>query len=172
MKFCPNCNELLGNNAVICFNCKYDFSLHRVATREEISKDKKAQRENQETKKKLAQDRNELKNLPFYLTTGYNFDGYTICQYIDVLTAEYIIGTGLLSELSANISDTFGTHSSEMENKLYKAKKAALNLLKEKSINAGANSLIGLKFNILTLGANMIVVSAYGTAVLRKKIDP
>lgn len=35
MKTCPNCQELLGDNAKRCFNCKYDFQLGRVISRAE-----------------------------------------------------------------------------------------------------------------------------------------
>lgn len=41
MKRCPNCNELVGDNANTCFNCRYDFVAKRVLTYEEKEKKSK-----------------------------------------------------------------------------------------------------------------------------------
>lgn len=35
MKTCPKCGELVGDNVQSCFNCHYDFALHRMPTAEE-----------------------------------------------------------------------------------------------------------------------------------------
>lgn len=31
------------------------------------------------------------------ITTGYNFEGYVITQYIDVISASVVLGTGIFS---------------------------------------------------------------------------
>lgn len=181
MKVCPNCNELLGNDVTSCFNCRYDFELGRVVTkseekqradeekkkRNEIIREKKEKQENQH---RLEQEISKLSELPFLSTTGYNFDGYTICRYIGIVSSEYVLGTGFISELSASVSDSWGTHSKKMENKIATAKMQAMSTLCERAVKAGANSIIGVRFNVTTLGENMIVVSADGTAVIRKEI--
>lgn len=35
MKECPKCNEYVGDNAEVCFNCRYSFVLNRVISNEE-----------------------------------------------------------------------------------------------------------------------------------------
>lgn len=37
MKRCPKCNELIGDNADICFNCKYDFVSKKIVSDSIIS---------------------------------------------------------------------------------------------------------------------------------------
>lgn len=32
MKTCPNCKELIGDNAISCFNCYYDFNSKKVTS--------------------------------------------------------------------------------------------------------------------------------------------
>lgn len=34
MKKCPNCNELIGDNADVCFNCNYDFISKKVSSKD------------------------------------------------------------------------------------------------------------------------------------------
>lgn len=70
------------------------------------------------------------------------------------------------------MNDLLGTSSGTFEGKMSKAKKIALNNLIEKSLSIGANALIGIDFDIMTLTNNMIVVSINGTAVvIEKKIE-
>lgn len=99
-------------------------------------------------------------------TTGYNFEGYSITQYLDIVNSECIIGTGFLSELSASIDDIFGTSSNAFENKLDQARQQAITKLKTKTIHIGGNAIIGVDFDYVTFANNMIGVIASGTAVI------
>ena len=38
MKSCPNCGEILGTHADSCFKCRYDFTIGRVLSREDLDK--------------------------------------------------------------------------------------------------------------------------------------
>lgn len=44
-----------------------------------------------------------------------------------------------------------------------------MQIITEKALQLGANAIIGVDFDIMTIGNNMIVVSANGTAVIIKK---
>lgn len=103
------------------------------------------------------------------LTTGYNFEGYSIIDYIDVINSEVVLGTGFFSEVTAQIDDFLGVTSSPYENKIALAKNDAKEKLMHIAIEKEANALIGIDFDIMTIGANMIVVSANGTAVRIEK---
>lgn len=39
------------------------------------------------------------------ITTGYNFEGYVITQYIDVISASVVLGTGIFSSFGAAVAD-------------------------------------------------------------------
>lgn len=101
----------------------------------------------------------------FKCTTGYNFEGFQIKEYKDIVSGEVVLGTGFLSEIGADIKDLFGKNAKGFEGKIAQAKTEALYSIKEKALRLGANALIGIDFDIMTIGANMIVVSANGTAV-------
>lgn len=105
----------------------------------------------------------------FKQTTGYDFEGYKIVEYLGIHSGEVVLGTGIISEFSASISDLFGNASVTMASKLTNAKNAALSKLIDNCVNCNANAVIGVDIDIMTLGANMIVACANGTAV---KIEP
>lgn len=103
--------------------------------------------------------------LNFKCTTGYDFEGFHITEYKDIVSGEVVLGTGFLSELGADIKDFFGENARGFEGKIAQAKAEALYIIKEKALRLGANALIGVDFDIMTIAGNMIVVSANGTAV-------
>lgn len=124
---------------------------------------RKAQ-ERKEEQERQTKDKEQRKQ-NFMVTTGYDFQGYSIKKYIDVVSCEYVIGTGVFSELMASFSDTFGTSSNAFSDKIAKAKQEVLKQMKDKSIDIEGNALIGIDFDILTFNNNMIAVSGNGTAV-------
>ncbi len=99
------------------------------------------------------------------ITTGYDFHGYVITDYLGIFSGECVLGTGFVSELSASFSDLFGTTSDAFSEKLEKAKEHALDRLKRNCLAHDANAVIGVDFDYITFGNNMIGVVANGTAV-------
>ena len=108
----------------------------------------------------------QLSNI-YYLkaTTGYNFEGYEIRDYIAIFSAEVVLGKEAFSEFSEGVSDTYEILGNAGVIKLTMAKASALRKLKEKCYDAGANAVIGVTIDMTTIGQNMMIVSADGTAV-------
>ena len=105
------------------------------------------------------------------LTNGFNFEGYDIINYINIISGEVVIGTGFLSELDAVLSDTIGGKSSFFSEKMQEAKESAIKIMKEKAVLVEANAIIGVSFEFISFSSNMIGVSVNGTAVkIQKKI--
>lgn len=98
-------------------------------------------------------------------TTGYNFEGYRIVSYMDVISEEIVLNTGIFSELGGQISDISGKTNDIVAQKLNEAKEQALENLKKQAVLEGGNAVIGVSYEMLNLLENMIVVSANGTAV-------
>lgn len=122
-------------------------------------------KENSETLKKQSDEL--LYNISNHkVTTGYNFEGYKIKAYINVVNGNVVLGTGMFSELIASIDDMLGTVSTPFENKMEQAKARAIEKLIMKSAFSGGNALIGIDFDLFTIGNNMIAVSANGTSVV------
>ncbi|MDY3854600.1 MAG: heavy metal-binding domain-containing protein [Butyribacter sp.] len=187
MKECPNCKEILGDKVEVCYACRYDFSKKRCLTMDEARQRREDRQKQIETKQNEMEEREkclqrdvlkrnkiieEIKNnqIRFLCSTGYNFEGYSIIDYIDILTTEVTLGTGMLSEVSMTITDMLGEKSNTLERKIKYAKDKALQELKAQAIEKCSNAIIGVTYNLMMLNNNMIIVSANGTAVFVEKI--
>lgn len=103
------------------------------------------------------------------LTTGYNFEGYNIKEYLGVISGSTVVGTGLFSEFFASGSDLLGTESNAFSDKMEQVKDSAMKKLLLKSTKIGGNALIGIDYDFINFSSNMIGVSANGTAVVIEK---
>lgn len=160
---CPNCGvELLGSMK-ICPKCKYDTTLGMISP---------------EYVKKLADDSAEKAELEaqaqrvlnFLATTGNTVDGYKIVKYMGIKSGNCVLGTGFLSELSAGWTDSFGMESGRMGSKLSQVKETAIARLITECVKIDADAVIGVDTDIMTIGANMMVATATGTAVKLEKL--
>lgn len=124
-------------------------------------------------KDKIVKDMARMEELrkKMMFTNSYNFEGYKITKYIKLVSGEAVMGSGFLSELSAQITDFLGSQSSEFERKISLAKEAAQNKMIADAESVGANAIIAIDFDIMTFTNNIIVVSANGTAVCIEKIN-
>lgn len=104
------------------------------------------------------------------LTSGYNFEGYRIIEYLGFYSGECALGTGFLSSLGAGFADLTGANSTMYEGKLSRAKSMAISELEQKAIKSGANAIIGLDVDYTTFTSDIMGVIANGTAVKIEKI--
>jgi uncharacterized protein YbjQ (UPF0145 family) len=123
-----------------------------------------------EAYKKIVSQKYGQLRASFLSTTGYDFEGYHIKKYLGVVNGQAVLGTGFLSEVFASASDTFGTESNSFSKKIREAKKLAFEDMLKEALYKGANAMIGIDIDIMTIGNNMIAVSANGTAVTIEKI--
>jgi uncharacterized protein YbjQ (UPF0145 family) len=154
---------------------------HLISLCEKIDSEELERKRREEEKKrqeKIVQEKEvELKRKireiinGILLTTGYNFEGYKIIQYKDIISGECVLGTGFLSELTASLSDFAGTQSAQFSNKLKVAKGQALTRLRESCYLQSGNAIIGIDFDYVTFANNMVGVIATGTAVVIEKLD-
>lgn len=106
------------------------------------------------------------------LTTGYEFHGYEIKDYVGLVSGECVIGTGIMADLFSDFSDLTGSKSSAFSNKMKEVKQAALNEMIEDSIELGGNAIIGIQYDHITFsGKNMIGISINGTSVKIVKVE-
>ena len=152
---CPKCNKELNDYEISklwCTNCNSKFqSLSDLYDN------------NPDFKEKTESDQKILND--FMITTGYQFDGYSIDKYYNLINSEVVLGTGLLSELSAKVNDMLGSTSEKLEEKLKDAKSLATQKIINSAIAINSNAIIGFRFEIFSFSDNIISVSAYGTAV-------
>ena len=133
-------------------------------------KDLKQEIYNKEKIQVLRYEEIKEKRKNFLVNTGYNFEGYKITKYLDLVHGEIVLGTGFYSELSASISDIFGISSKAFEGKISQAKRLAQEQMIVNALAINANAIIGIDFDITTFSNNMIGVSVNGTAVVVEEI--
>ena len=104
-------------------------------------------------------------------TTGYHFEGYRIKEYIKVISAEVVMGTGFLPEVSASFSDFFGNTSLSFEQKIESVRDAVTEKLVLKALKENTNAIIGIDYDYAMFNANMIGVIASGTCVTLEPLE-
>ena len=107
------------------------------------------------------------------LTTGFDFQGYFITEYIDVIFDEMLVGIGLGKGIISTIDNMFssltGSEATAMIDKLNDVKSELRDRVIKKAQKLGANALIGIDFESSKLG-DLIMVSMTATAVKVDKI--
>jgi uncharacterized protein YbjQ (UPF0145 family)/predicted nucleic-acid-binding Zn-ribbon protein len=88
-------------------------------------------------------------------------------EAIKIVTAQSVIGTGILSEFSASISDLFGSNSPAFVGKIVQGEDLGFAQLVQKTIRMGGNAIIAVDIDYAELGGmkGMIMVCMTGTAV-------
>lgn len=107
----------------------------------------------------------------FLATTGYSFEGYKIESYLGIVSGDVVLGTGFFSEFSMELTDLFGERSTTASNKMKEVKWHAYEEMLKNAKKIGANALIGVDFDYVTLSNNILGVSANGTAVKIEKVN-
>ncbi len=99
------------------------------------------------------------------VTTTHSIDGYRVRKYLGVESVEFVIGTGVFSEITTNIQDLVGMRSSAFEGKLQAAKRQAFDALKLIAVERGANAVLGIDLDYIEFSGNRIGLVLNGTLV-------
>ena len=102
------------------------------------------------------------------VTTTPNVEGKRITRYYGLVAGEAILGANLFKDFFAGIRDIVGGRSASYEKELQRARDMALDELKQRARDLGANAIVGVDLDYEVLGKSngMLMVSASGTAVL------
>ena len=86
------------------------------------------------------------------LSTTPTIEGHPIQQYFGVVSGEVIIGANFFKDFAASIHDIFGGRASSYENTLVEAKEKALQEMRQRAENMGANAIVGIDLDYETIG--------------------
>jgi uncharacterized protein YbjQ (UPF0145 family) len=102
------------------------------------------------------------------VTTTPSVEGRRITRYCGVVAGEAILGANLFKDLFAGIRDLVGGRSATYERELQRARDIAMEELRQRAQDLGANAVVGvdLDYEVLGQGNGMLMVSASGTAVV------
>ncbi len=101
------------------------------------------------------------------VTTTPSIEGQTIKNYKGIVTGETIIGANIFKDFFAGIRDIIGGRSGSYEKVLSEARETALEEMRARAQQLGANAIVGVDLDYEVIGQNgsMLMVSASGTAV-------
>ena len=102
------------------------------------------------------------------LTTTPTIEGRRILEYKGVVTGETIVGANVLKDFMAGLTDFFGGRSGTYERVLREAKESAMQEMKKRASELGANAVVGIDLDYEAIGQNgsMLMVTCSGTAVV------
>lgn len=103
------------------------------------------------------------------VTTTPTFDGFHVVEYLGIESVEFVIGTGMFSEVSSSLADFLGVRSSAFEQKLQTAKRHAMDALKYIAAERGANAVLAIDLDYTEFSGNRIALIINGTLV---RIEP
>lgn len=92
---------------------------------------------------------------------------------IEIVTGQATIGTGIITEFTSSITDTFGLQSGRHNKKLKKGEDLCFTQLKKQTLDLGGNAVIGIDVDYSELGSlkGIIMVCMTGTAVRLKNTN-
>lgn len=120
----------------------------------------------------MAKRQGEVMKRDMIITTTDILQGYDILAYEGYIEASSTIGSGFMTEFLSSWTDTFGTKSTIIENKLHIIKEEVLKKLINQAINKKCNAIIGLHIDIDEISSNqkmIFMVTACGTAIKCRK---
>ena len=102
------------------------------------------------------------------ITTTNEIQDKKVMEYKGIVFGEVISGVNMFKDLGANLRNIFGGRSKGYEDELLTARENALEEMKTRAANLGANAIIGVKMDYEVLGADngMLMVTCSGTAVV------
>ncbi len=106
------------------------------------------------------------------LTSGSNFEGYEIVEYLGFVNGQIALSSSFFKDLSANLADLTTQESTAFTNRLVSSSENAIENLIKEAENKGANGIVGVGLNYTNFSAGSVGTVASGTAVIIKKKTP
>lgn len=99
------------------------------------------------------------------VTTTNAVENHAVQEYLGVVCAQSVLGVNAFKDVAAGMRNVFGGRSRSYENELSSGVAATLEELEKQGAALSANAVIGVDIDYETVGNNMLMVSASGTAV-------
>lgn len=104
------------------------------------------------------------------ITTTPTLEGMSIACYLNIVFGEVIVGTDIGKDFAAGFTNLFGGRSEEYEEALAQARKEAIEEMKKRAEDIGANAIVGVDIDYES-HAQMLMVIASGTAVVAETLE-
>lgn len=157
----------------VCTECRKSVPFYNViggVCSECLYKRKKADLEGAETAEIITDAAPEVtqEELAAILLSTEAAPDLKIAARIDIISAEFAVGMGLLTDVFNAWRDVFGGRSKSYQNALKDARRAVLHELRREAHLVGADAVLGVKLDYSEIsggGKSMLFLVASGTAV-------
>ena len=99
------------------------------------------------------------------VTTTPSIEGRPVAEYLGLVAGETILGVNVFKDITAGFRNIVGGRSGKYEEELRKGRETAINEMREQAAALGADAVVGVKIDYETVGGQMLMVVAAGTAV-------
>lgn len=99
------------------------------------------------------------------VTTTGSVEGRAIGSYLGVVAGETILGVNVFKDIAAGFRNIVGGRSGKYEEELRKGRDTAIEEMVERAREMGADAVVGVKIDYETVGGQMLMITACGTAV-------
>jgi uncharacterized protein YbjQ (UPF0145 family) len=99
------------------------------------------------------------------VTTTPGIEGRNVSDYLGVVVAQGVLGVNVFKDVAAGMRNIFGGRSQSYENELASGVSDALMELEKQAQQLGAEAVIAVDIDYESVGQQMLMVSASGTAV-------
>ncbi|MGH3078368.1 MAG: YbjQ family protein [Gaiellaceae bacterium] len=99
------------------------------------------------------------------LTTGPEVAGRPVQRYLDLVTAQAIMGVHIGKDITAGLRNIVGGRSKSYEGEVAKAVAQVMDELRAGGEKLAADAILSIDIDYETVGDNMLMVAASGTAV-------
>lgn len=103
------------------------------------------------------------------VTTTDIIQGWSIDNYVGIVTAEVVYGTNALRDFFAGIRDMIGGRTGSYERIFEKGQLEAIEELKKRARALGADGIVGIEIDTGTINVDekgvLLLITATGTAV-------
>jgi len=102
------------------------------------------------------------------ISTTPTLEGKKITEYKGIVFGEVVSGVDFIKDFAAGLTNFFGGRSGSYEGELIEARENAIEEMKKRARDTGANAVVGVDIDYEVLGQanNMLMVTASGTAVV------
>jgi uncharacterized protein YbjQ (UPF0145 family) len=102
------------------------------------------------------------------ISTTPTLEGKKIVEYKGIVFGEIVSGVDFIKDFAAGLTNFFGGRSNSYEGELIEARQNAIEEMKNRAFQMGANAVVSVDIDYEILGSanNMMMVIASGTAVV------
>ncbi|WP_295559736.1 YbjQ family protein [uncultured Hyphomicrobium sp.] len=105
------------------------------------------------------------------VTTTNELEGYRVVKHLGIVRGLTVRSRSVVGNIGASIQILFGGNISVYTKLAEQTRKEAYELLVQHAEEAGANAILGMRYDANEIASAVTEVLAYGTAVVVEKTD-